>query len=313
MSQSTRPFEILFLTNFSDSCFQVIPALAQLSDEVDTRLTILHAHDGGPAKEKEAKLRSFFPEADTYDACRRALVSASPLEAVRQIHQNRPIDLLVAPAGDPLGVPRLGHNSFRSRLIRETGLPVWTSGAGTAFSRLVRPTKNVVCCLDLEHPARHHQALAEEYANCLGAQLHVVQILPDIHEGNLVDLARGPALYRNEPTRRPRPGTMPKFHVTDRSRLAKTLDACDADIAFLDGARWMSRRWLTLRMRRQIDMLPCPAVCVDGAEGQVTWSLSRNQTRRPRPLVSEVVRQRMVDRLPAPERVFVTAGEPALP
>ena len=44
--QSTRPFEILFLTDFSNASYRSIPAMAQMADELDIRITLLHAWTG---------------------------------------------------------------------------------------------------------------------------------------------------------------------------------------------------------------------------------------------------------------------------
>ena len=45
MSTSTHPLDILFLTNFSDHCFRVIPSIAQMADSLPVRLTLMHAYD----------------------------------------------------------------------------------------------------------------------------------------------------------------------------------------------------------------------------------------------------------------------------
>ena len=77
-----RPFEVLFLTNFSDLCFRAIPAVAQMSDELDLRLTIMHAAPASAdAPGLEDNLRNFFPEADHFSACRRLLERASVADA----------------------------------------------------------------------------------------------------------------------------------------------------------------------------------------------------------------------------------------
>lgn len=282
----SRPFDVLFLTNFSDSCFRAIPALAQLGDEIDMRLTIVHAigtgaHDRG---QLEPKIRSFFPEADHYASCRRMLVPGTPIDAVRHLRSERPVDLVVAPAGDPLGLPRLGHTSLRARLVRESGAPVMTLGRGAMSGRLTRPTRTVACALEMGSTGRVHLRLAAAYAQSLGAALHVVQVLPDIDDGSLVTLARAEAFdedsvarqLRRAGTSRPAAVTL---HASTRDRLPRLLTECNADVAFLDGTRWMHRRWLTARMSRFVDALPCPAVCVDSADDHLVWYLPRNPAR----------------------------------
>jgi hypothetical protein len=284
-----RPFDVLFLTNFSDSCFRAIPALAQLGDDIDMRLTIVHAIGSGADDrgQLEPKIRSFFPEADLYTSCRRMLVPGTPLDAVRHIRSERPVDLVVAPAGDPLGLPRVGHTSLRARLVRESGAPVLTLGRGAMAGRLVRPTRTVTCCIEMGSSARAHLRLAGEYARTLGATLHVVQVLPDIDDGSLVMLADAEPFTEDYVTRQLRRAgaCLPDeivLHSSTRDRLPRLLTQCNADVAFLDGTRWMHRRWFTARMSSIVDALPCPAVCVDGAYDDLEWHLPRNPARAAR-------------------------------
>lgn len=279
MHRAARPFDVVFLTNFSDACFRAIPALAQLADDVDLRLTLLHAAGGDAARQRtrEADIRSFFAEADHYASCRRLVADAGPIEALRRLQGESPIDLVVAPAGDPLGFPRIGHNSLRSRLIREIGVPLWTCGTGVPARRLARPTRNVVCALDVERPGVAHVRLASEYANRVGATLHLVQVVPDIDESSVL---LGYAEWSSDKALRAvkAAGAQDRLasgpHVTDRHGLPRTLKQCDADIAFLDGEPWLTRQWLARRVSPILDGLPCPAICADSQRKDLTWHLN---------------------------------------
>lgn len=276
-----RPFEVLFLTNFSDSCFRTIPALAQLHDEVEMRLTILHAYGHAePTRAMDTNLSSFFPEADHYAGSRRILMPGSPLDAVRRLRAAGPIDLVVAPAGDPLGLPRFGRSSLRSRLVREPGTPVWTIGNGTPARRLVRTTGHVVCCVEVGQTGRCEVRLASEYARSLGATLHLVQLMPEIDEQTLY-LAYAQRCGANDLIlTAQRAGAAevlsPQVRLIDRHRLPQLLKEYDADIVFLDGASAMARNWLSLRISPLVDLLPCPAVCVDSARRDLRWRIQRN-------------------------------------
>ena len=281
-TSSVRPFEVLFLTDFSDSCFRAIPALAQLGDDIDIRLTILHAHGEAPrSRALETNLNSFFPEADHYTGCRRLLMSGTPLEAVKQLQAEGPIDLIVAPAGDPLSLPRF-RSSLRSRLVREPGIPMWTFGSGTPVRRLFRSTGTVVCCVEIGRSGRGQIRLASEYARSLDATLHLVQVLPEIDEHSLFlayadrcdasDLVA--AAHRAGAGHR----LAPRVSVTDRRRLPELLRECDADIVFLDSQHAVGRQWLGFRMSSFVDQLPCPAVCVDGDRKDIRWRITSNPT-----------------------------------
>ncbi|MGE0449482.1 MAG: hypothetical protein AB7Q29_07855 [Vicinamibacterales bacterium] len=286
MVHATRPFDVLFLTNFSDSCFRAIPALAQMCDEFDLRLTFLHTYreSRNGMGDLESNLRSFFPEADAYGGCRRVLLPGTPLDGVRQIRSEATVDLVVAPAGDPLGLPRVGHRSLRSQLMSSDGTPMWTIATGTLTRRLLRPARTVACCLEVGRSGRGHLKLACQYARALRASLHVIQILPDIHEGNLLLLATADPfdadcaaaeVYRVAGGDAPEPGV----HVTDRPGLADLLTRCEVDVVFLDAACWMHRSWLAPRMNRLAEGLPCPAVYVNADREDVKWQLTRNPSR----------------------------------
>lgn len=282
MTAAHRPFEVLFLTNFSTLCFRAIPALAQMSDEIDMRLTILHASGGETdLRPLETNLRNFFPEADHFSQCRRVLERGTAYDAVRRLRGEQPVDLVVAPAGDPLGLPRLGHQSLRTRLMRETGTPLWTSGQGADVRRLVRPTRSVACVLEDGRSGRAHLRLAAEYAERLGASLHIVHLLPYLFdEGSLLMLAYADPFDAEHAVRsvRQQDGAMtmvPEVHAVTTSGLQDLLRQLEADIVFLEGPRWTARRWLRLRLSPEVDELPCPAVCVDAGRDDLRWALRR--------------------------------------
>ncbi len=318
MTAAARPFDVVFLTNFSNLCFRAIPALAQMSDEIDVRLTILHAYDEVRSERRlEENLRNFFPEADHFTRCRRVLERGSAFEAIRRLRAEQPVDLVIAPAGDPLGFPRPGHASLRSRIVHETGTPLWSNGAGTDGRRLVRPTRSVACVVEPGRRGHAHLRLAGEYAERLGAVLHVAYLLPDLFdEGSLLmmgyedpfDVPHATKLLRREV-----PGTtlVPEVHVTDRGRLPELLAALDADVAFLDGARWSGRRWLRRRMHPMVDALPCPTMCVVAGRDDLHWPL-RQPARHVHP---ETRREEMPASVPQPVAAVapVLVGVPAAP
>jgi nucleotide-binding universal stress UspA family protein len=298
---AVRPFEVLFLTNFSDACFGTIPALARLSDEVNMRLTLLHAYGRGTeVRPLERNLQNFFPEADDYASCKRVLVPGTPYEAVRRIRAEQPVDLVVAPAGDPLGFPRFGHSSLRSRLVREVGAPMWTSGNGLRGRRLARQTRHVACCLGLGRSGRGHLRLAAQYAQSVGATLHVIHVVPSIDEGTWVALAQAEPFDREhalEAVRRVAPtvAVTPDVHVTDRGQVPQVLDGCDADVVFLDGDEWMNRWWFTSRINSVVDGLPCPAVCVKADRDDLTWQVPPRQARYARRRAVEMPQEQEVE------------------
>jgi len=79
------------------------------------------------------------------------------------------------------------------------------------------------------------------------------------------------------------PGT-PRLDLIGQARLADLLARCDADVVFLDGNTWMTGRWFPSVMRRTMDSLPCPAVCVDATRDDLQWHLPHNPARTVRPV-----------------------------
>src|SRR5262245_15250579 len=123
-----QPLDVLFLTDFSDYCFRSIPAIAQMAGALEIRLTLMHVYN--PARcsqaKAEAQIHSFFPEADRYAACHRIAVPGTLMDAVERHLKVWPVNLIVAPASDDIGLPRVGRRCKRSHLIRKNGVPVWT-------------------------------------------------------------------------------------------------------------------------------------------------------------------------------------------
>jgi hypothetical protein len=293
---TSRSLDVLYLTNFSDYCFRTIPAVAQLADVVKIRLTILHVYD--PSRESQAQaismVNSFFPEADRYAACNRLAVPGPLVAAVQRHLEGWPVDLIVAPASDAVGFPRLGARSNRSRLIERSGVPVWTFGRGVALQRLQQPVRNVACWLDYHSGQTGHLGYALEYASKLGAKLHLLSALPAIDEGML---SLGAGLDEGKPLA---PDTaaakilglctgfplVPEVHVarwSGQGTLLKMLQECDADVVFLHHQQGsVQAEWLGLGL--PYDRLPCPAICTGARVRGLVWNLEPGAATRGRPI-----------------------------
>ncbi len=284
--QSTRPFEILFLTDFSNASYRTIPAIAQLADELDIRLTLLHAC--GDAKtsvaEGESKLRSFFPEATYYQGTQRVVLATDVLDAVKQVRREQPVDLVVAPSSDPLGLPHLWHHSLRAELLAHECGPLWTVGQSIHSTVLNRRTRNVGCWIDLDNSDKRHISLAFTYASSLGAKLHLLSAMPNVDEGTLVS-----SLYSDSPLYPEgvangiqdlvgwvpvKPGIHVKPGNSGRvvPQLARDLNL---DILFVSKRNAVRSGWLNLSLGSVVDRCPCPVICSDGVARH--WQLRRGR------------------------------------
>src|SRR4051794_10547820 len=194
--QSTRPLEVLFLTDFSNSSYRTIPAIAQMADELDIRLTLLHAccDTKSSVSQAESKIRSFFPEATHYEGTQRIVLQSDVISAVKQVRRDQAVDLIVAPSSDPLGLPHPWHHSLRAELIANECGPMWTVGQSIHSTVLNGRTRNVGCWIDFDSSDKRHISLAFTYASALGAKLHLLNAMPDVDEGTLVS-----SLYSDSP------------------------------------------------------------------------------------------------------------------
>jgi hypothetical protein len=280
----SHPLDILMLTNFSDNCYRAIPAIAQLSDVVKVRLTLLHAFD--PRKcsqaEADAHIQSFFPEADRFYASRRFAVAGNLMDVIRQHIEEWPVNLIVAPASDPIGLPSLWDRSYRARFLESFGLPVWTFGRHVDVAKLSKPVQNVACWLDARDSRIDHVRFAIEYASKTDAKLHLLRSIPEIRDGapppvtgpgaalNPVD-AMEEVLRLCEET-----SVRRQAHVgfgEDRRSLSKLLKTCSADLVFLRAEESWMDRWLNFGMSWGAS-IPCPAVYISAKGPARIWDLT---------------------------------------
>ncbi len=279
-----RPLNVVFMTNFSDACFRATPSVAQLADDVAIRLTILHVYDPRTQEKHEAQahVRGFFPEADHYQGTERLAMPGNPVAAVSKLSHRQSIDLVVSPASDPLGLPRLGHRSLRGRVLHECGVPVWSLGRRVDVSKLSRPVRNVACWMEFGSAETTHLALATEYARTVGARLHLLHALPEINEGMILPYAAEQPLHPD--------GVRDAFHQMMCNTPVKTeihvqtgggsracaalTKACDADLLFTHIPEGPFTNWIRSEFSA-VDRCPCPSISVGPSMERHAWKLVR--------------------------------------
>lgn len=186
----------LFLTNFSEPCFQAIPAVAEYTDREDSHLTLLHVYPSSRSEDKARKaMRSFFAEADRYSRWERVLVPGDPRDAILDYcRQTRP-DIVFAPASHPPGIPRFRHRSLRAALLRKAGVSLWTRGRGGRPIGARRNPEHVAYVISGQPDWQEEAIGAAEMALAHRARLHLIHLTPyqQIHDGTLAsDIAQGP-------------------------------------------------------------------------------------------------------------------------
>ncbi len=286
MDQSAD-LHILFPTSFSDACFLAGRAIAQLADTCRISLSIVHVvPPGGATPSLRRELDSFFAEADHFDACRRVLIEGDDAPRAISDYARRGFDLIISPASDRFGLHRLLVPSFRGRLLQRSSVPLWSVGASASRGRFQRPIRNVAYLVDYHHEPEARLPLVTSFANRFDAELHVLDVIPEISEGSLVldterplNVEASGARIRSwfEDTHLPRVdvATGPR-----RSRLKRMLARCDADVLFV-GQEQAAHGWLFQRFARDLDHLPCPVICLGSRTGTFQgWSFDRLWTER---------------------------------
>ena len=286
---------ILFATNFSDSCFRAIRAIAQMADAFDVRLTVAHANQTSSPRQRD--LHSFFAEADHYNQCRRVSLTGSPAAAISAYTQEQKFDLVISPGSDRIGLPRPFHRSIRADLLRSGAAPVWTTSRGLEAADFRRPIRTVAVALDGFDDALQHLHLAAAFSERIGARLRLLTVVPEISEGTLITQARAPQPLN------PRRATarieemlsgwhrLPAIDVAvgpPPREIPRMAARCDADLLFLSEAQSTSGLFIP-GISRTVNHSPCAVICVPTAlSSKFQWSFQKKAAVRSAPVLETV-------------------------
>lgn len=289
---AARPeLELLFLTNYSDSSYQAIPAVAQLAASLHLRITLLHAYNPRQSTQRQAddQLQSFSAQAAQYSDCHRVALPGSALQVVQEYASAHPIDLLVAPEADRFGLPRIAHRSFRAQLLKTIPAPLWTLGARIPSRGFDRPIRNVACRMNYSASNILHFKLAANLAERLDARLHLIDVVPDTNEATLLD-----PLYSTRPLSASAAVARiaehavfmkrsPQIHVSagnETREIRRLLERCEADLLFCGENQALRSNLLGPSLERFIDSCGYPVIAADAAALQYSgWNLSLNARR----------------------------------
>ncbi len=275
---------VLFATNFSDSCFRAIRAVAQLADAFRIDITIVHA--GEEPEGRSGELNSFFAEADHYACCRRMLLQGTAAEAVSELTRRERFDLVVAPGSDRIGIPRPFHRSLRAEILRRGVAPVWTASRGLEQADFRRPIRTVAAGIDGWDRDIRHVELAAAFAGRIGARVRILTVVPPVDEGTLGRQAVRPQpLHRDVAVERIERllchwHHRPEVEVVTGSagrEFPRLAGRCDADVLFLSESQSIGGLFQA-GISRTVNQSPCPVIAVPGelAHGfQWTFQLAK--------------------------------------
>lgn len=280
--------DILFLTNYSDSSYQSIPAVTQLAASLRVRLTLFHSYDPRQSTQQEAEeqLQSFSAGVAQHALCRRVAVPGPTLPAVQEFAAANRIDLLVMPESDRLRLPRFLHRSLRARLLQTLQAPLWTLGAAAPARDFSHPIRNIACRMNYGAAGILHFKLAANLAERLDARLHLIDVVPEPGEDTLFDplYSTRPLSARAAVARIAEHAVFmkraPEIHVSAGSEVREVrrlLERCDADLLFCGENQALRTSLLGPRLEPFIDSCGCPVIAADAAALHFPgWNLSLN-------------------------------------
>ena len=278
--------KVLFATNFSDSCFRAIRAVAQLADTFDLQLTVAYADQSAAPRRQD--LHSFFAEADHFGHCHRVTLSGPPAAAIAAYAKQHDFDLVISPGSDRLGLPRPFHRSIRANLLRGGAAPVWTTGRGQEAADFRRPIRNIAVAIDGAESGLQHLSLASAFADRTGANLRLLTVVPDISEGTLAaNSVRPQPLHPNAAIERIE-RLLSGWHRTPAVDVAignpdreipRMAARFDTDLLFLSESQSISGLFND-RISRAVNLSPAPVICVPASlSPRFQWSFQKQQLR----------------------------------
>ena len=273
-----RKFNILMLTDFDDPSYQAIPAVARMMGDLDSTLTIVHAFgERSEREDAERDLASFFAEAQHYPDSTRMAVEG-PVEAVvLEYCRANPIDLIVAPAAERQGLPRLFGGSLRARLLERVACPIWTATTRRNATRTFGPVRRVGCYLSLDRPMSAHVDAAARFARSFGADLKLLHVVPTVDEGTLASGLEERPMGTPAAQRRIERILVDEgldadslIAVGDIGReLPRLIAESRLDVLFLGAGQVVTRSWARrTSLQSYVRRVPCPVVCFDGAAAE---------------------------------------------
>ena len=277
-----EPLRILFPTNFSDACDRASRALTQLASVCRLDLTIVHVtRPGHRTARLTHELERFLFDGHYFGACRRLMLDADDGPgAVSALCRQDRFDLVMAPASERPAVRRLLTRSFRARLLRQCDVPLWTAGDAVASRDFDHPIRTVACLMDFDTDRVAFVRLVADFARRFHARTVFLYVVPPVDEGMLTHAltSSGPLLpaLAVKQIREMFDGHAPPdvdVAVGYRGReLRRMLTHHRADLLFVGPRQAAASSW-ALRFSRDLDHMPCPVICVDGAAaGFAHWS-----------------------------------------
>jgi nucleotide-binding universal stress UspA family protein len=276
---------VLLTTSVTAGSVPASHAVAQLASHCPLHVTFVDVvKPGDRVVPTPHALHTFMAGAGRAGRWRRLLLEGEdPAAAVTALCAKEPFDLIMTPAPERRDLHSLFRGSFRVRLLKACPIPLWTAGAGLPASHFVRRIGTVGCFVRFDEDPKPLVDLASAFAARVGARLRILAVIPPVDDRTLTEvltsdapLSPGRALARIQEMLTGWESVDVDVEVGERGRqLRRILARRGADLLFVS-AKEAAAAW-AFGFSRDLDRVPCPVVCADGAAvplGQ--WSLASN-------------------------------------
>jgi nucleotide-binding universal stress UspA family protein len=189
LALDARPeFRVLLATDAATARDDADRAIAQFARVGAVHVDVVHVvKPGGLTREIWQRLH------DTLAGPLRGAVDhylvegGDPAAAITRFCRKGAYDVIMAPASARHTAWLPWRLSVRAALLRSSTVPVWTTGARPPESLHRREVRHVGCYLSLETGCDPHLRWASEFAQRLGASLHLLHVVPPIDDGTIAE------------------------------------------------------------------------------------------------------------------------------
>lgn len=254
---------ILLATDLAHGLTDADSTIAQLQRLGTVMVDVVHVVPPGRRDPGLAERLDQVMGAEAVLVRRRLLEDEAPAEGLARLCANGNFDLAMVPARHH-AFGSWWRPSVRAAILRQSAVPVWTTGAGAVPAH---PIRRIGCVVTLESDGDRHLAVAAELATRLGAALHLLHVVPAIDDGTIAaahdrrPLTPREARERVAALRHPGAFEILLGEGSPRRELARLADAAGLDLLCVAAERASQGDRLSPALRA----VRCPMLYLEGS------------------------------------------------
>ena len=161
-------------------------AITQLSITSHVRVDVVRiVPPGGLTRPIWQQLHQTLAGCDTALVDHYVLEDGDPADGIARYCRRRACDLIMAPPSRRHLLWLPWQRSTRAAILRQSPVPVWTTGTATSAGVAARRIRRVGCCLSLESGGDTHLQQAIDFSDRVGARLHLLHVVPPLDDGSI--------------------------------------------------------------------------------------------------------------------------------